>query len=534
MKLKSIILLVVFVNLINVYAQENLIAIPQIIEISTATATSQEETLILKSQEDTKLNLELSQNLKDFITINDTIYLKADQQEKINLSINIPFNKIPQIYVGQLKIKNKDFEKIIDIILNLKPQKQLLDLTLDLSIKRLKSTDQLNGKLEIVNLGNFKPLKLNINYIIKNINNEIIHKSSEIKVIDKQVNIPISIPLKQLNKGTNFLEVEVSSDFSTERTLSSFTILDTPTIEEAVTKFDFITNALIVFSIIILIILFYLIINKSKNLKKSLILILIILIILVGIFYLFNYNKKPTEQPKYSASPETINITKAIGISELTNEPFLKKATDSLIIYIAKTSKIITPEIKINSSNGDILISLGDTILKVSKQGRKYNFDISSKSKGLITCNYLCIWNFTLWTEIIGIILIIILIIIINKHIKKRIPKPKIEELDIKDLILKIESFLLKDPFNAIRSFFVCLLDLNYEATLEEIKHEINKSNLNNEIKNKISSLLDKLNKYHYAHEDIKREIIKDFNIVLHEFQEKSYKQQDLIKKDAN
>lgn len=528
MKLKiitsSVLILIVTLISINITsAQENDIFIsPSILEISTTLNSIKEATLTISSKEDTIITLEESKQFQDFLIIeNKTINLIANNPTQIRIKIQPSINTIPNIYPGFITIKNKEIEKTIPLIINIKPQKSNFDLKLDLPIKKVNTGDKLTGNLEIVNLGDFKPLKLDITQKIKNINNNILETSKEIKVIDKQLVLPLQLTVPPTKSGIYFLEIEIQSDLSTERISKSFIILETQNLEQ---PSNITRNSLLLFVLSVLLTIILLFIKKFYNISiKKIYIILFIIIILIIVLFISNILKveEISQLPTISKeSANSQNLSEIVSIDTLTNEPFLRNVTEHFLIYIVESYEIKKPEIKVGSTENFIFITLGDTRLEIAKSGRKFDLNIVSKSLGPVKCNLLCISKLILLSKIISII-VIVLLVFTHSHKKffKKSKKPEEEsEVDrINRLLLSTEAKLKKVKlFPTIRNFFIDLLNLDYEATIEEIISEITKTKFNKKIKNNTNKILNNLNIYEYSQESItKKELKKEFNILL-------------------
>ncbi len=508
---------------------------PQLLEISANPGSIKEETLLISSETDLVINLELSQSLKELITIEErSINLIKDKQQFIPLKINPPLNQIPGIYTGFLSIKSSNFEKKVDFIININNKRKSLDLDLTLPIRKLKPKEELTGTLEIVNLGNFQPIKLNLNTYIKDINGNTIEKKSEITLIEKKLVYQISMTIPSIKPGNYFLDVEISSDIFTERITRAFSILEAPIIEKPSSLPKLTNSVIITLSLLALLILYLLTRNLSK--KSFFILPFIILIILILIMFNTFIREKTEEitKPDYDSSLAQ-NVSNMLGLSKLTNEPFLKNITETFLIYIIKSSEKTKPEIKIDEDKNDLSITLEDIKLTISKIRKKYDISIISSSTGRIECNLLCIASLTLWTETVGVILSLLLIIIL---LKKRKHKEKITEvtpLSINQLISYTE--LEKNTYSTIRKFFISFLNLDYEATLEEISNEVHSTSYNDKLKTQISVLLERLNEFEYSQNHVsKKEIINEFNDILMQLgklHENPYKPKNFLKREV-
>jgi len=263
-------------------------------------------------------------------------------------------------------------------------------------------------------------------------------------------------------------------------------------------------------------------------------------LLVIGIIISFNsFTPEDTKQPAFTVDNPSLeqNISQILGMSKLTNEPFLKNITEGFFVYVVENSKITKPQINIESSENAISITLGNAQLEISRLGKKYELFIHSQGQIPATCNLFCIWKHLFLKETIAILILIAVIILLKRKPKLHIKQKEENEQDrINNLILNL-NLNKKDIFSTITTFFTQLIDLNYEATLEQLRKEISKTKFNKKIKDKIYILLDKLNDSEYSPENIsKKEIKEDFkNIIIEikEFCEKSYKHKDFSIKEV-
>lgn len=511
MKLKLLTSTILLIGLISLVSAQNIL--PPLLKIKVQPSSVSEQILLVNSQEIKTLNLELSQELRSLISLEKTEI--QVNQEQIPISFRTLPTAIPGIYTGSLIVNQKN----IPIILDIQNQRKQLDLKINLPIKNHISETDLTAKLEVVNFGEFMPLSFSIKSQIRDLNNNIIKESKDIRIIEKNIEVPITLEIPSLNPGTYFLYIEASTDTQTDRTSEIFNVVQGQKTEPR----SYTSNTIFLVIPLILLVGLFLIFRKRLPIKKIHIILLLILILLITFILIQLPQKEDLQQFQRShESSLKQNITNMLSLSKLTNEPFLKNASTNLLVYFIETSERVKPPIKIETTDNNIIITVGDARLVISKSRKSYNFNIVSRSLRSAECNFLCLLKYNFLTEIIIILLLILTIFFINTKKPKEVEIPIIT---VEQLIQKSKK--QKDLFKAARSFFITFLSLEYEPTLEELIKEIQKTRLTS--KTKIILFLDHLNNAHYDPSALhKSQLKKKFNKILEEI-EKSYKSKNII-----
>ena len=526
MKKQFLIYSVIIYTFINLFCQvqaqeiDTLFVSPSLIEISADIGSISENSITISSTVNDTAEITISDALTTIVFIEQKqTNITTETQSRFNISVKPSLDIQPQIIAGYIIIKTKDQTQQIPILVKIIPKRKNFDLTLDVPFKKLYPQDEIKANLEIVNLGNFQPVRIIITSKIKDFSGNVIEQSKQTSILEKENIIPIIFNIPNINKGEYILEAEIQSDSSIEKTASIISIIESQNIPQEIKKQEYPNLFLIAFIIAGMIYSIAKIILQKKTKVYSI--LIIILLIISGIIITQFLTKEITEFSFPTPLSNNIqNITKLFGISDLTNEPFLKNITEQFIIYIINSSEIKKQDIRVQSTEKEFIISLEDAKLEIIKSGKKYLFSIIQNSQGEINCNFFCKWNFLFLTETIIIIIILISMILFLKQNSTKRNLPKRED-DIIQIIEEAEKNIKKDVFKAMHQFFTSFLHLEYEATIEQIKEELPKTKLEKKVSTRILSFLDKLNDFMYSAEHKnQRELKQEAQEILTDLKE--------------
>jgi len=214
----------------------------EIIEIKVVQGYSKNEYINIINSEDVEqtFNLVLSSDLGGFVTISENRFILGPGEFKnISLNIKTDFDSIPFVHTGNIKINGKNKEKEIFILLTIKESSVLIDgaklspsilfdviLTIDDKYKELKKGDNLLVNVTIINLGDSEKINVQVNYKIKNFNNNDIVIESEKVVVDSKIIYSKEIELSELiSEGFYAAIAEVEYEDSLVSSSSVFNVV---------------------------------------------------------------------------------------------------------------------------------------------------------------------------------------------------------------------------------------------------------------------------------------------------------------------
>ncbi len=519
---------IIFVLVQGARAQDFFVS-PSLIEVSMRVGSTQQGSFTITSQVNTSIKISLSDSLRESMTLNKT-EINATTEEKIDFLIT-PKETNAAIKTGIINIVSPTQEQEIPILLIITPKRKIFDANLNLPQKRVFPSQSFEVKLEMVNLGNFKPILTKIRMQIKNLQGNIIQEKIISETIDKEKIISHRFTIPQTAAGVYRVEAEIQSEFSTEHAASFFRIGETTNEEEQTAR-----SWIYILAIIILILFIGL--GMRAGIKSTFlryILIFIVLGVLITILSLNVIIPKSQEQEYQKTTVQGNNFTKQLSIADLTREEFLKNMTDHFVIYIINSSQREQQKPTITSDRKNLLISFDTVKLEITKAGRKYVLSIIQKNTEKQECNFICLWKTLFLTET-SILLLIVLFILIYTQKKQQKEKP--QEQSNTNMLSQAEITLVKNPFVSLKLLLIHILQIEYEPTLEQLQEEIKQKNLTKKFKESLITFLGELNEMYYSNEKKTKKAMKslarDLFLQLKAFYENQYKDENTqLKKEV-
>lgn len=171
------------------------------------------ETIILKNTGDINLRMELENKFGQFLVFNETNFLlnKGDSKT-ISLVFTKNDNIVPGTYIGKIIVNGGGIKKEILIVLEVESIEPLFDVILTIPEKFQIITQGENLVLEsdIINLGDPIKNKLLVNYIIKDLDDNIIVMNKDFVSINDKLFLTKEIKLpRSLDNGNYIAIIEV-------------------------------------------------------------------------------------------------------------------------------------------------------------------------------------------------------------------------------------------------------------------------------------------------------------------------------------
>ncbi len=158
-------------------------------------------------------NVKLSKSLEEMVFLSDSIFsIEGESKKEIFLTFVSTNETSPDVYTGNLEIKNSYVTKKIPIIFSVKSKMVLFDISLDIpaKYKEVYPGDEILLQITIFNLGEVGKTDVNVKYIIKDFEGDIISEQSEIIGVETQASSSVTLKLPSNIKPGDYVAIAQS------------------------------------------------------------------------------------------------------------------------------------------------------------------------------------------------------------------------------------------------------------------------------------------------------------------------------------
>ena len=210
--------------------------------------------------QDLLINISLT-NLGEFIILEKEFFiLKKGESETIKFNVFAPSEKDADIYLGKINFNSPYVKKSANVVLNIKEPVPLFDIKTIILRKFLLPGDIVEADVEIINLGTLRNISVEIEYSIKNFNDEILVSNEKSFIIDEFFSDRLSFELpKDISMGEYIFYSRVNYG---DRGVSSY---DSFFIE----KLSLLILVIIIIFIFVMIVILVIIIKRKKEEEKN-------------------------------------------------------------------------------------------------------------------------------------------------------------------------------------------------------------------------------------------------------------------------
>lgn len=131
----------------------------------------------------------IAPDLEDLLLLSDTQFSLASNEAKdIEVTISVAEDKKPDIYSGNIKIKADKIVKSLPVIIEVQAKKSLFDINVEVlpQHKYLLKTENIIANITLFNIGDLKPVEVELYYSIRDIEgNDLISGLETLTVYDK-------------------------------------------------------------------------------------------------------------------------------------------------------------------------------------------------------------------------------------------------------------------------------------------------------------------------------------------------------------
>ncbi|MDP2907967.1 MAG: hypothetical protein Q8O03_08585 [Nanoarchaeota archaeon] len=249
---------------------------PELIKVSLKQGETKSETITVENTGETILEFVIDlTGVKKFAVLSDYAFdLLPGQSKKITAAFTASVLTEPDVYTGWIFVKTKELVKNIITVIEVESREPLFDVKMSIpqEYKNIVAGDSIVGDITIINMGDILPVDINVDYVIKDLNNNVISMQQEtvaakdLLSITKRIETP-----KDLKIGDYVFYVKVYYDGSFAMASDLFSIISfeekRPSwIAQQLAKLSSLKFMIIV---LILIILAVLIVFMRKKKKKA-------------------------------------------------------------------------------------------------------------------------------------------------------------------------------------------------------------------------------------------------------------------------
>ncbi len=243
---------------------------PENIHISLKQGETKEITFTLKNTGTKSLNIEIekSDRIKDFIRLEETSFtLKRRESKTIKLDVLAKEDTTPNLYIGKLLIKEGGIEKEILVVIEIESRESLLDVNVEIpnKYKRIMPGKEILSEIKIYNMGETGRVDIEIEYIIKDENNNILIKESETIAVETQASFMQKITIPENTKyGKYFFYVKAIYNSKIASSSTSFEV-----VKEEISQKEKIYIGVILVLIIVISMGIYVYLKHKKLIKTT-------------------------------------------------------------------------------------------------------------------------------------------------------------------------------------------------------------------------------------------------------------------------
>ena len=220
--------------------------------------------LNISNKHTTSLDFNIESNLNELLSFSETNFsIEKGQSKDILLSFYAKKDFEPGVYTGKIIIKTKEVIKEIPLIIEVKTEKVIFDVSLNIPLKykEIFAGEKIVFQITIFNLGEVKEAEVLINYFIKDFEDNIIYSKEKTITVENQASFLRTIKTpKNLSSGEYIIAVETRYDRTVGTASDVFRIKMKETFLDKYIIY-------VIFTLIILIIILIIIILRHEHRK---------------------------------------------------------------------------------------------------------------------------------------------------------------------------------------------------------------------------------------------------------------------------
>ena len=209
---------------------------------------------------DLLINISLT-NLGKFIILEKELFtLEKGETETIKFNVYASEKEEADVYLGKINFNSQHVSKSVNVVLDIKDRIPLFDMKTTILRRYLLPGDIVEAEVEIINLGDLNNISVELEYSIKNFDNETHVLKKKSFVIDKSFSEKLFLETsKDIKMGEYIFYSKVTYGDKSASSYDSFFI----------EKLSFLIWIIIVTVIVVLIIILVVVVFKQKRKKDN-------------------------------------------------------------------------------------------------------------------------------------------------------------------------------------------------------------------------------------------------------------------------
>ncbi|MAG08270.1 hypothetical protein CMO89_02260 [Candidatus Woesearchaeota archaeon] len=159
------------------------------------------------------IGVEASSSMEEIVSVKENSFVLKPGQTKVLPVIFSAFDKekriehIPDVYIGKLNVKSGEHVKVVPLIVEIESKNILFDMNLNpLARERtIYSGDKVTIEVRLFNLEEIKPVNIEMEYYVKDLDGNTIISESETVVVQKQASFFKTINIPDNFKSENYV-----------------------------------------------------------------------------------------------------------------------------------------------------------------------------------------------------------------------------------------------------------------------------------------------------------------------------------------
>jgi large-conductance mechanosensitive channel len=156
---------------------------PELIKVKLKQGETKSEAITVENTGETILEFVIDlTDVKKFAVLSDYAFdLLPGQSKKVTAAFTASVLTEPDVYTGWIFVKTKELVKTIITVIEIESREPLFDVKMSIpqEYKNIVAGDNIVGDITIINMGDILPVDINVDYVIKDLNGNVIDIQQE-------------------------------------------------------------------------------------------------------------------------------------------------------------------------------------------------------------------------------------------------------------------------------------------------------------------------------------------------------------------
>ncbi|MDP2909277.1 MAG: hypothetical protein Q8N77_05715 [Nanoarchaeota archaeon] len=188
---------------------------PDVVKVKLKQGETKSQTITIENTGDLPLEFVIDPTeVKEFTTLSDYAFeLGPKQTKEVTAVFTASSTTEPDVYAGRIFIRTKELVKPVIVVIEVESMAPLFDVNMSIPqrYKKIAAGESVTGNIVIVNLGDIMPVDVNIDYVIKDLNGDVIDLQQETVAVEDRLSITKRMEtLEDIKLGDYIFYVKVS------------------------------------------------------------------------------------------------------------------------------------------------------------------------------------------------------------------------------------------------------------------------------------------------------------------------------------